>query len=69
MTYLLRQSFSMSRHGLERETLTMLGYTRMTESARSWLAVGVDMALASGRVVEADGRFRVADQTADTPQP
>ena len=58
MTWLLASALSMSRDDLERETLTFFGYVRLTETARSWLAEAIDLAVASGRIAESDGRFR-----------
>ncbi len=58
MCWLLTSAISMSRDDLERETLTFFGYVRLTESARTWLAEAIALAVANGRITESDGRYR-----------
>ena len=51
---LLRESFSITRDDLLKETSEVLGYARLTEQARVWLARGIDLAVAENRVVADD---------------
>jgi len=51
---LLRESFSITRDDLLKETSEVLGYARLTEQARAWLARGIDLAVAENRVVADD---------------
>ena len=51
---LLRESFSMTRDDLLKEACEVLGYSRLTEQARAWLARGIDLAVAESRVVVDD---------------
>jgi hypothetical protein len=69
MTYLLGSALSMTRPDLERETLNLFGYVRMTDAARTWLAFGVDLAIAQGRMREVHGRYELLHEVTESDRP
>ena len=58
MEHVLRESFSMSRDDLLRETADLLGYKRLTVSATAWLSKALDAAIRDGRVTDDGTRLR-----------
>ena len=51
MELVLRESFSITRDDLLKETAEILGYGRVSEQGRSWLGAALERALAQNRII------------------
>jgi hypothetical protein len=59
MELVVRESFSLSREDLHRETASVLGYARITEPARRWFDTALAHGIAASRLSESGARIRL----------